>query len=287
MLALFFKQVDQQRKAKMALPKQALTPGQKNIFPIYLNIYKNIFCWLQNFSAKKIVFIEPPKRSSASSIKALPPKNVAAAIVRDVCEMSISLDVSKGWDVRDASFNRSMNPFTSSGSMSISSGNLSQMLPAHNNFSIPPPTSLSSTTSNSSTSSSRGYTTYGSSSSSTTTTTTNNNNNNNNNGGGGQRKKVHELKRIVSEDDYEDEDFEVDDSYDPMISPLPTNTTASTMSSFQSAPKSGAVSNSSNKGKYDYKAESKGGGGGYYDSDSSPSYSTTSSSNSNRYYAHK
>lgn len=56
--------------------------------------------------------------SSSQSIRShqrLPVKN-AAAIVRDVCEMSISLDASQSkWDMGEMSLSRSHNPFTSSG----------------------------------------------------------------------------------------------------------------------------------------------------------------------------
>lgn len=56
--------------------------------------------------------------SSYRSSHRLPNKN-AAAIVRDVCEMSISLDASNSkWDLNELSLSRSQNPFTSSGNFS-------------------------------------------------------------------------------------------------------------------------------------------------------------------------
>lgn len=52
---------------------------------------------------------------SARGHQRVPVRN-AAAIVRDVCEMSISLDASNSkWDMNEMSLSRSHNPFTSSG----------------------------------------------------------------------------------------------------------------------------------------------------------------------------
>ncbi len=50
----------------------------------------------------------------SQSHQRIPSKN-AASIVRDICEMSISLDASNKFDMSEMSLSRSHNPFTSSG----------------------------------------------------------------------------------------------------------------------------------------------------------------------------
>ena len=66
-----------------------------------------------------------------SSYSRLPNKN-AAAIVRDVCEMSISLDASNSkWDFNEMSLSRSNNPFTSSGNLAASLNGMGSV-PNHN-----------------------------------------------------------------------------------------------------------------------------------------------------------